>query len=212
MLEILKSCIPIVSIFIAIAALILSYQQAKLSNKQHLFDKRVENYLIAMGLMQLYRKNLTIFEWSRKNASYAAVDFIFKLLTNNTYLEQISSVIDDPLKSPHHKEFLIKLENIKDVSTKIELLFSGKASVLLGNFVLNYQEMLLAIYQYQILLVDMRKASLDTKLTIEETKKQFHEEQRRAELDVAFDNLKEAYNLLSKENIEGCIKKQIKLS
>ena len=118
----------VVTAIVAIIALMQTSQHIKLSNKQHLFDKRIENYLIATGLIQLYRSNCMNFN-NEKDEPIFAVDLEFTWLTNNIYLEPITSAIENPLKEPSHKELLIKLENLKDVDAKIKFLFSGKASL-----------------------------------------------------------------------------------
>ena len=192
--------LSVITVIVAIFALIQTRKQIKLSNKQHLFDKRVENYLIAMGLIQLYRSNYLNFNYEEDKPIFS-IDLDFKFFTNNNYLEQISFAIDDPLKEPGHKELLIKLENLKDVATKIKFLFSGKESVLLGDFVLRYQELLFAMYQYQILLDHMNR----------ESQQSVGEKQYRVKTQEAFDNLKQADIMLRKENVEKQIKKQIKL-
>lgn len=132
-------------------------------------------------------------------------------MTNNTYLEHITPVINNVLKEPDHKEFLVKLENLKEVATKIKFLFVGKSSVLLGNFVLCYQELLFAMYQYQILLNHMKKTSQDFKLTLEESQQKVGEEQQRIKLQSSFDKLKQAYIKLEKEKVIEQIERQIKL-
>lgn len=62
---------------------------------------------------------------------------------------------------------------VKDASTKIKYIFNGKVAILLGDYVLRYQELLFKMYQYQILLKNMHKASQDFRLTIEEAQKRW---------------------------------------
>lgn len=91
--------LSIVTVAVASLALIQSRQQITLSNKQHLFDKRLDIYLVAVGLIQLCRNNDSLFEQNEKDEPYFQ-DIIsnwFKLLTNNSYLEQITIVIKNPL-------------------------------------------------------------------------------------------------------------------
>lgn len=143
--------LSIVTVVAAVIALMQTKQQIKLSNKQHLFDKRVEQYLIAKGLIQLYENNDTILVF-KENEPILSIDFIFMQMTNNTYMEQMVDVISHPLEEPYHKKFLIRLEELKEISTKIKFIFSGKEAILLGDYILHYQELLFKMYQYQILL------------------------------------------------------------
>lgn len=202
--------VSVVTALVAIIALIQTRQQIKLSNKQHLFDKRLENYLIATGLIQLYRSNCIHFDDERDKPIFS-IDLKFSWLTNNTYLEGITRAIENPLEDPKHKELLIKLENLKNVDAKIKFLFYGKSSVLLGDFVLRYQELLFAMYQYKIILDKMKEVGRNYKLTLEESQERVSEKKHRIKLQEAFDNLKEADSMLKKENAEEQIKKQIKL-
>lgn len=200
----------IVTAAVAIRAVTLTGKQIELNNKQHLFDKRMENYIIAKGLIQLYRENCEHIN-NEKYESMFPNDFYITFLTNNTYLEQITYAIINPLKEPGQKELLIKLENLKEVATRIKFLFSGNASTLLESFVLRYKEVLHEMYKYQIVLDNMEKENKNPKLTFEESSQIFGEKAKRVKLKNAFDNLKQADSALKKANVEEQIEKQIRL-
>jgi len=139
------------------------------------------------------------------------MDFIFAQMTNNVYLEKITDVISHPLEQPYHKEFLTKMEILKEVSSKIKFIFGDKAAVLLGDYVLRYQELLFRMYQYQILIENMKKTSQEFLLTIDKAQESVGEKHQREELQKAIDNLKQAYDMLKKEKVEEKIEKQIRL-
>lgn len=210
----LKDCnfwFSIITAVVAIIAIIQTRQQIKLSNKQHLFDKRLEVYLIAESLTQLFRSNTSLIENSLKMESILGVDYLFSLMTNNTYLEQTTTVIDNTLKEHYQKEFLIKLEKLKDIATKIKLLLSGSEADLLGDFVFRYQEFLYAMYQYQIYLDKMKKAHQEFKSEDVDSQFKAGERQQRIKLQSSFDNLNQAFSKLKEKNVYEQIKKQIKL-
>ena len=92
----------VITAVVAVIALVQTKQQIKLSNKQHLFDKRVEHYLIAKGLIQLYESNKTLIIF-KDDTPVLAMDSIFAQMTNNVYLEKITDVISHPLEQPYHK-------------------------------------------------------------------------------------------------------------
>ena len=202
--------LSIVTVVAAVIALMQTKQQIKLSNKQHLFDKRVEQYLIAKGLIQLNENNDTILVF-KENEPILSIDFIFMQMTNNTYMEQMVDVISHPLEEPYHKKFLIRLEELKEISTKIKFIFSGKEAILLGDYILHYQELLFKMYQYQILLGKLKDASQEFRLTIEKARETVGENQYREELQKAVDNLKQAYDVLKKGKVEEKIEQQITL-
>lgn len=194
---------------IAVIALSLTVVQIKISNKQHLFDKRLENYIIIEGLIQLYKNNSHLFD--RENEPIFDIELEFGWMTNNSYFEEIATVTDDPLKSPYHKQFLKKLEDIKAVSIQAKLLYHGAIAEVLSDFVYRYQELLFSMYQYLILLTRIQEASKKWNWSQEEAFKKMEEAKQREKLFSAIDNLKQAYCKLQKANIERAIKKQIRL-
>lgn len=202
--------LSVITAIVAVVALIQTQVQIKVNNKQHLFDKRIKNYLIAEGLVQLYEKNQLSLK-HEKDEPILAIDFEFFLLTNNTFLEQITRVISNTLDPSMQKEFLIKLENIKDIAAKIKFLFSKESAVLLGDFVMRYQELLFSMYQYKILIDKMQEASQNYHWTLVETQENFNESEQRGELLKAFDNLEYVYTQLKKNSVEEILEKQIRL-
>lgn len=200
----------IITAIIAIVALLQTKQQIRVGNKQHLFDERLENYLIAEGFIRLYEDHQSQFLIKRDEPEMA-LDLKFLWMTNNTYLEHITDVINHALEKPFHKEFLTKLETIKDVASKIGFIFHGNAAELLKKFVLCYQESLMQMYRYQILLKKMKECADEFKWILEESVKNLNEPQQRMELHKAMENLKQAYDELKKENVKKKIARQIKL-
>ena len=122
----------------AVIALVLTLIQIRLSNKQSLFERRLECYLKIDGLMQLYKENQKLLESERKDEPIFAVDLEFLWLTNNTYLEEASEAIKKPLKNPGHKKFLLKREELKKLSTEVELIFKGRAAKTISCFISDY--------------------------------------------------------------------------
>ena len=201
----------IITAIIATIALFQSGKQIKLDNKQHLFDKRVDNYIIAKGLIELYRNNQLSIEEDKKDEPYFISNIMFIWLTNNSYLESISSVIDKPLENPKHKEFLTKIEELKNVSVKIKFLFNSSISEKIGKFILNYQELLSSLYKYQIVLNTMKEVSEKSRMTLEEAMKNVKEENYRESLYASFKELKEAYKEIEKYGIQEKLEKEINL-
>ena len=199
---------------VAIVAVFQTQKQIKLSNKQHLFDERIESYLIVEGMIELYRVNCENFEKDKDKVLFA-VDLYFMWLTNNIYLESISKVIYNPLEPAIHKQFLTKLENLKEVSLKIELLFSDEESDLLRDFAVYYQKLLFNMYQYKIVRDNMKKHNEENifgkKLPLEEIQKIYKEAEQRKKLISSFDKLKEIDEKLEKIDYRSKIKRQIKL-
>ena len=201
----------ILTAFTAVRALVLSCLQISLSNKQHLFDRRLKAYMLTNGLISLCKGCYTLLSAEREDGPQFANDYIFTLLTNNTYMESQSSVIEHPLEQPFHKEFLRKREEIRNTAMEIELIFKGKAALAYSNFLRAYESSLDVMYQYQIVLDKMKKENYIHHITTEESGKMFSEKKYRDNRYDALEKLCKAYDAVAQDNIEKRMKKQLKL-
>ena len=143
----------IITAVIAIIALFQTHVQIKISNKQFLFDKRLDKYLLAKGLLELYKDNEKLLDYnSCLDDEAIIVDYQFINLTNNNYLKDVTCIINEPKNNDFKNAFLVKIEELKGLSTEIRFLFPNKNGQLLENFIIKYQNILMELYKYQIIL------------------------------------------------------------
>lgn len=203
--------LSVITTLVAILALFQSKQQIRLSNKQHLFDKRIEYYIIAKDFISLYESNQSLLT-IENNQPVMEIVFIFTSMTNNTYLEDITNITDHLSEKPYRKNFLKSLETIRSISTKIRFVFNGKASHYLSNFVHCYQEFLMEMYRYQIIIKHMHEHTDRFKSTLEDAQKACNEAKHHTDLQHAITNLTYAYDVLKQNDTEKIIERQIKLN
>ena len=204
----------IVTAVIAIIALFQTHTQIKISNKQFLFDKRLKKYLLIKGLLDLYRENEGILNYSNNSDKEAIiVDLQFISLTNNTYLKDITCIITEPKNNEFKSNFLIKMEELKEFSNEIKFIFQNKGGKELSNFVMKYQNVLMELYKYQIIsnLMINDKIPRKQKPTYIELQKEYGELTHRYRLYDAIEDLKRSYNNVMKNKAINKIEKFIKL-
>lgn len=201
----------ILTALIAVLALGLSVHQIRLSNKQHLFDRRLKVYMLANGLVSLCKENYMWLSAKKENTPQFANDYVFIWLTNNTYMEGQADAVEHPLEEPFHKEFLRKREELRNTAMEIELIFKGEAALAYSNFLRIYEATLAVMYQYQIVIDRMRKENDKHPMTIEESEKMFPEKKHRDNLYNALTKLRKAYDTVAQEHIEKQMKKQLRL-
>ena len=204
----------IITAVIAIIALFQTHVQIKISNKQFLFDKRLDKYLLAKGLLELYKDNEKILDYnSCPDDEAIIVDDQFINLTNNNYLKNVTCIINEPKNNDFKNEFLVKIEELKGLSTEIRFLFPNKNGQLLENFIMKYQNILMELYKYQIILDLMMDDAIPrkNKPTYIELQKEYGELEHRHRLYNAINELKKSYyEVLDKKAINK-IEKSIKL-
>ncbi len=145
--------LPIITVIATLIALWQTHKQIKISNKQYLFDKRLSKYLLAKGLLELYNDNESLLDYTDDPDDEAIiVDYQFINLTNNNYLKDVTCIINEPKNNEFKNNFLVKIEELKQLSNEVRFLFPNKSGLLLSNFIMKYQDTLMELYKYQIVL------------------------------------------------------------
>lgn len=151
------------------------------------------------------------FSAKRENTPQFANDYVFIWLTNNTYMESQADAIEHPLEQPFHKEFLRKREELRSTAMEIELIFNGEVALAYSDFLRTYEVALAVMYQYQIIIEEMRKKNEKCPMATEESEKMFSEKEYRDNLYDTLEKLRKAYDAVAQDQVEKQMKKQLKL-
>lgn len=204
----------IITALIAIIALLQTHKQIKISNKQYLFDKRLSKYLLAKGLLELYKDNESFLDYTDYTDEEAIiVDYQFTNLTNNNYLKDVTCIINEPKNNEFKNNFLVKIEELKQLSNEVRFLFPNKSGLLLSNFIMKYQDTLMDLYKYQIVLDLMKNDEIPrkNKPTYNELQNEYGELKHRHRLYDAIDDLNKSYHEVVSKKVINKIEKSIKL-
>lgn len=206
--------LSIITIIATLIALWQTHKQIKISNKQYLFDKRLSKYLLAKGLLELYKDNESLLDYTDDSDDEAIiVDYQFINLTNNNYLKDVTCIINEPKNNEFKNNFLVKIEELKKLSNEVRFLFQNKNGLLLSNFIMKYQNVLMELYKYQIVLDLMKKDEIPrkNKPTYNELQNEYEELKHRYRLYDAIDDLKKSYHEVVSKKVINKIEKSIKL-
>lgn len=206
--------LSIITIIATLIALWLTHKQIKISNKQYLFDKRLSKYLLAKGLLELYKDNESLLDYTDDPDNEAIiVDYQFINLTNNNYLKDITCIINEPKNNELKNNFLVKIEELKQLSNEVRFLFPNKSGLLLSNFIMKYQSVLMELYKYQIVLDLIKKDEIPrkNKPTYNELQNEYGELKHRHRLYDAIDDLKKSFYEVVNKKVINKIEKSIKL-
>ena len=210
MCEYLKSPDTWLSIITAVVAIFALYQtgkQIKQSNKQHLFDRRVNKFILINGLLSLYSRNRE--KLKSMEGLYENVEPIFRRLTNATALKEMNIAVRHPLEEGDgHNTFLTICEMLIDASTEIELIWEGNEATLISEFVKKYETLLNTMYVQQIYIASEIESPTIPPDSLENKAKQMADLLKLKNLIEDIDCL---YEKILKTEAENHLKKQIRL-
>lgn len=206
----LKNLPEYISAIVAIIALLISCYQARLSNKQPLFNRRLNIWITVDKLMGVYAKNAENLE--HDDEPQMAIDLLFVWLTNTTYLQSISASINKVLDADLQLKLHLKLDEMRSLAMEAKFCFKGKTGDAIAEFIEAYQSLLFSMYQYQILSKMMVEKSNVFQWTLEQASEKLHEPDKRKDLFEKEDALAASYKTLCQQNKRGAIQRQIQLA
>lgn len=199
-----------ISAIVAIIALFISCYQARLSNKQSLFNRRLNIWITVDKLMGVYAKNAKDLE--HDDEPQMAINRLFIWLTNTTYLQSISASINKVLDAEPQLNLHLKLDEMKSLAMEARFCFKGKSGDAIAEFIEAYQSLLFSMYQYQILLNKMSQRAKEYQWTLEQASEKLHEPDQRKDLFEKECTLAASYKTLCQLNKRGAIQRQIQLA
>lgn len=222
--EIAMAIAGIASAIIATVAIFMTRCSIKAQNKQSLFEKRLDNYILCKTFFELVDENIEFLDSKKMRNGWLDVYLELSWITSADYFERPNMVITDMTSDEFRYNFLQKLEDLKIIAEKSALLFCNHDGERLQKFVLAYRDTISSMYYYQ-LLVDrmqndpMNKAIIESygldnipKKQPKSRKKisqQYGEPKKREELLTNIDNLRNAFSDIKDNKVLEKIKKQL---
>lgn len=199
-----------ISAIVAIIALFISCYQARLSNKQSLFNRRLNIWITVDKLMSVYANNAK--NLKHDDEPQMAIDLLFVWLTNTTYLQSISASINKVLDADLQLKLHLKLDEMRSLAMEARFCFKGKSGEAIAEFIEAYQSLLFSMYQYQILFNKMLQNAREYQWTLEQASEKLHEPDQRQDLFERESALAASYKTLCQQNKRGAIQRQIQLA
>lgn len=199
-----------ISAIVAIIALLISCYQARLSNKQSLFNRRLNIWITVDKLMSVYANNAK--NLKHDDEPQMAIGLLFVWLTNTTYLQSISASINKALDTDLQLKLHLKLDEMRSLAMEARFCFKGKSGEAIADFIEAYQSLLFSMYQYRILLNKMSQSAKVYQWTLEQASEKLHEPDKRKGLFEKESALAASYKTLCQQNKQGAIQRQIQLA
>lgn len=152
---IVEIMLTIAAVVISIIALVQTKKQITLSNKQHLFDRRLEKYTIIEDiLIQFDCINKLKVDFSSKDELDTCAKTLLKLFYDCLLLKDAKWTIDkltDSSDCDANYVFLTQCSKLSVLSKEITIIFNDEESNIVSEFIENYAMLVLTIYHYYTL-------------------------------------------------------------
>lgn len=159
-MDVTNIIVSIVTAVTAVIAIIISVVQITKSNKQSLFDRRLNAYLTVKWMKSLCDENkslATSYLQDGKTEPIFSIDLMFNMMTNCNYLEEIQGTLSHALESEYQRKYLLKIETLRNLCEEVRLIFPKNIGYPLADFIFYYEEMLVTMYKYQVAIDGITK-------------------------------------------------------
>jgi len=209
--EYINIVVSVVSVAIATVALIQTHRQIALSNKQQLFERRMERYIEINTLLRLLKDNIIYLK--DDSSFYHTNDLIFTWLTNCSELADMGAALANPLQADKQKQLLTIHERLKKSAVEIKMIFSKDLGKTVGNFVDVYADLLKEMYQMQVFISksEENREKFNRVPTLEEYEKSCKDMANGLGLFKNRDRILELYDMIEKRNYLGEMEEKLRL-
>ena len=201
--------LSIISAAIAIVALFQTQSQIKLSNKQHLFDRRLTDYLIAKDVI-----NSQIKDYIKNGESFDATKILFDMMTPE-FFASVKNITDVP-SSYSDKEiknqFYTRLQELEKTGEEMVIIFGQKNTEPLKAFFKAYCDAARSIQSYlEFQYLQEHNISFSVPDDPLSKNPRAYVDKNRKDAVMWFDKLKTAYDVLEKSKVLDNLPKYLKL-
>ena len=151
--DIIEILSTIVALLIGVQSIRQSNKEIKMSNKQAMFEKRYEIYLLLQHMDELCNDNLNLLN---RGEHLEAIDFVASCLTNSVHFYQICDGFGKIDDNDAQTKFLSLIEELKDYDVQARLLFPKKHALYISRYFENYANLLTEMRRYEILLNNVK--------------------------------------------------------
>lgn len=154
--DIINTIVSALTAIIAVVSIFLTSHQIKRTNKQSLFDRRLSSFLKFKQYYSLYIEYKKYLE--EDDTFSSTIDLVFSWLTNCSDLEEMCLAMNKPLSGPEQKLFLTKIEQLRNLSAEISMIFDNPKAKIASEFVSEYSDLLQGMYRQQVYVTDSKKS------------------------------------------------------